>query len=441
VGRRPRAADVLFPGLDREGVRGSAFRVHGGADDPPRGLAEMLFPAGKQAEQGSAERRGDPESLALAHDHVRPKLARRLEDRQRQGVGGDDEGHVSDHRFEVEDPFVEMTESVGYVDEHTEDLLGGDRLADEVEVQPAGARVERYLLDLKSRSTGVVREDALLLPGEARRDQEPVPLVDPAAEQEGLARRGRAVVERGVGHVEAGKFDPEALELEERPEHPLAGLGLVRSVRSVELAARDDRVHGRRSVPVSDPSTQERRKMRERAVSIQQLVDVVDDLRFLAPGAEAHPAYPGFLRYIGEQRVDRRNPERFEESGLFPRLVRDPARHVRRPLALGPASSIKALGPCLGYTRVPGPDPVAPPPRGRPARSPLVGEASLFAPPHIHRLPRTCLNPPRSAGSGPLAAPRGLRRRSRSSTSRSGAALSSRRAARPSPYATDSARS
>ena len=65
--------------------------------------------------------------------------------------------------------------------------------------------------------------------------------------QHRLGRGAAAVVQAGVGDVHAGQLGDQRLVLEEDLQVALAGLGLIRRVRRVELAARGDVVDDRRN--------------------------------------------------------------------------------------------------------------------------------------------------------------------------------------------------
>ncbi len=66
--------------------------------------------------------------------------------------------------------------------------------------------------------------------------------------QHRLGQRRGAVVERGVRDVHAGQRGHHGLVFVQQLQRALAGLGLVRRVGGVELAARDDLPHRRRNM-------------------------------------------------------------------------------------------------------------------------------------------------------------------------------------------------
>ena len=65
-----------------------------------------------------------------------------------------------------------------------------------------------------------------------------------------LDERRRAVVERGVGDLEPGESGDHRLVLEERLQHALGHLRLVRGVRGDELRAPGEGPHDRRHLVV-----------------------------------------------------------------------------------------------------------------------------------------------------------------------------------------------
>jgi len=77
-------------------------------------------------------------------------------------------------------------------------------------------------------------------------------------DEAGVRGDGRAVVAGGVRDVHSGQLADCRLVLEDRLQHALAELGLVRGVRGQELAALQHRVDDRRHVVVVHPRAEER---------------------------------------------------------------------------------------------------------------------------------------------------------------------------------------
>ena len=73
-----------------------------------------------------------------------------------------------------------------------------------------------------------------------------------------LGGRGGAVVEGGVGHVQARELADHRLELEDRLERALGCLGLVGGVGRVELGACDGGPDNGRDVAAVDAGPEER---------------------------------------------------------------------------------------------------------------------------------------------------------------------------------------
>ena len=104
--------------------------------------------------------------------------------------------------------------------------------------EAVGRRQRRHLYVAgwrgRSSASAVLGMDAL-------GDQDLVPLRrDAHGHEHRLGHGAAAVVKAGVGDVQAGELADERLELEERLQAALAGLGLVGRVGGVELAAAGD---------------------------------------------------------------------------------------------------------------------------------------------------------------------------------------------------------
>ena len=73
-------------------------------------------------------------------------------------------------------------------------------------------------------------------------------LVGAHRHQHRLGQGGRAVVKRGVRHIQPGQTGHHGLVFVEQLQRALTGLGLIRRVGGIKLAARDDGPHRRRNV-------------------------------------------------------------------------------------------------------------------------------------------------------------------------------------------------
>jgi len=79
---------VLFPGLQRQPVRGRAFRIDGHPDEPTWQTALEAGPHRDEAGMRSAVSEGHAESLGGSDRHIGALLAGRLEQREGQQVSG-----------------------------------------------------------------------------------------------------------------------------------------------------------------------------------------------------------------------------------------------------------------------------------------------------------------------------------------------------------------
>ena len=149
---------------------------------------------------------------------------------------------------------------------------------------------------------------------------------------------GRAVVARRVRDVHARQLADRGLVLEDRLEHALAHLGLVRRVRGQEFAALEDRVGDRRYVMVIDPGAEERelpRRCRRSARPVPR------------GGAEE-------LR-LGQRRLEvelrpRRTPGRDVAEKLLDRIDADLREH-RLAVGVGQREVATGLSTCRAESR------------------------------------------------------------------------------------------
>jgi len=88
VARRLVAADVLLAGLEREAHRGPALRVMGNADEPPRHVALEFVLRREKGRVGSTITERHAKPLRRTDGDVRAEFAGRLEQGQRQQIGG-----------------------------------------------------------------------------------------------------------------------------------------------------------------------------------------------------------------------------------------------------------------------------------------------------------------------------------------------------------------
>jgi hypothetical protein len=123
------------------------------------------------------------------------------------------------------------------------------------------------------------------------------------------------VVPGRVRDVHARQLADDRLVLEDRLQHALAHLGLVRRVGSQELAPGEDSVDHRRDVVVVDAGAQERQLLPGLDVPLGEIGQMGDDLLLregrleveLAPEADR-------LGDVGEQVLDARDADRGEHG-------------------------------------------------------------------------------------------------------------------------------
>ena len=100
-----------------------------------------------------------------------------------------------------------------------------------------------------------------------------------ARDEARVGRDGRAVVAGGVRDVHPGQLADRGLVLEDRLEHALAHLRLVRRVRGEQLSAREERVDDRRHVVVVDAHPEEAQLARRVGVPRGELLHPADERR------------------------------------------------------------------------------------------------------------------------------------------------------------------
>ena len=142
----------------------------------------------------------------------------------------------------------------------------------------------------------------------------------------------RPVVPGGVRDVHPRQLADRGLVLEDRLEHALAHLGLVRRVGGQELAALEHRVADRRHVVVVDPRAEERELRARVGIARGELLEVRDELRLGERGLEVEPSLePHRLRDVAEEVLDRRDADRRQHLlavGVGEReMTQSPLRH------------------------------------------------------------------------------------------------------------------
>ena len=186
------------------------------------------------------------------------------------------------------------------------------RHLDDLEPEPGRVRLHD-LAHLRARRLG---DDDLRPPGRVLRHVA------------GVRGDRRAVVAGRVRDVHPGELADRRLVLEDRLQHALAQLGLVRRVGRQELAALEDGVDDRGDVVVVDPGAEERELCvgwRSRAASSSRWRDelLLRERRLeVELTAEAHAC-----RNVGEELVHRRDADRLEHLLAVGVGQREVARH------------------------------------------------------------------------------------------------------------------
>ena len=236
VARRLVAADVLLARLEREAISRAACGIVRDADEPAGHLAFVFIARGEEGGVRSAEAERNAEALRAADGDIGAEFARRLEERERENIGGDDGERaggvrVFDERLVVDDaPSV-----VGYCRSTPKIFVGklkGFVIADD---DFDAERLRARLHDL----------DGLRMAA-SRNEESVAPARDRVTERHRFGGGGGFVEQRGVGDIERGEVGDHRLEIEQRFEPALRDLGLIRRVGGVpagifENVALDDR--------------------------------------------------------------------------------------------------------------------------------------------------------------------------------------------------------
>ncbi len=302
VRRRLLAADVLLARLQREHEPALAVHVHRLAGDAPRHAPQVGLGGGEEAERRAAEVQAVAQRLALADAHVDPALARRDQDAQRDRVVGRDRHRVAPERGErgdVLDGAVEVR--VGQ-----EDRAGVvvDRGGPGIGIGDAVA--QRHLDDVDAVAVRVRAQRLAGVRVHAGRDHEPrLGGMGQLGQVPGAGQCRRPLVDRRVGHRQAGQLADRGLVLEHHLQPALGDLGLVGRVGREELRAGHQHVDQRRHVVVVHPAAQEADLVLGGDVARGQLAQVrVDPLLGLAGGEIERAAQAQVGRDRREQVLD-----------------------------------------------------------------------------------------------------------------------------------------
>ncbi len=269
-----------------------------------------------------------PRRLPFSDGDRAPVAAGRLEDPQRKRVDmGDREGVGVDCGCGERRGRLEHPEEVRLLEDDAGRVLGGGSKL----VGVGGALAVRHLDDLEPEAGRIGLHDLSYLGARRFRHGDLGPSRRVLGDVARVRRDGRAVVTRGVRDVHAGELAHGGLVLEDRLEHALAQLGLVRRVGGQELAALEHGVHDRRDIVVVQACAEERHLRADMGVQRGQLLEIGGQLllghrgRQLELAPEPHPG-----RKVGEQLLDRGNADRLEH--------RAPVGVCQREVAHRPAS-------------------------------------------------------------------------------------------------------
>ncbi len=317
--------DVLLAGLQGEDIAALARGVYRLADDASRHAPDELLARREEAVVRTAEGREVPGSLSFAERERGAVAARRLEhaerqevdvrDRQRAGFRGS--GDEVRRRLEAAEEVRLLEDDGGGVRGRALELARVRRPVavgnlDDLEAEPGRVGLHD-LSHLRVRRLG---HDDLVAPGRVLRDVA------------GVGGDDCAVVAGRVRDVHARELADRRLVLEDRLEHPLAHLRLVRRVRGQQLAALEDRVDDRRDVVVVHARSEEGQLAARVGVPPGKGGDVVEDLLLRQRGLEIElPPEADSLRQVAEELLDRADADRPEH--LLPVGIREREERVR----------------------------------------------------------------------------------------------------------------
>jgi hypothetical protein len=282
------AADVLLARLQRKPHGGRARRIHRDADEPAGQAALQRVLHRDEAGMRPAIAERDAEALRGAHHDVRPHLAGRRHQGQRQqvrrddgeragGMGGGDLGR----------DVAQLARRAGILRQHREGLLGGDGGGKR-------RRLRHHDADAHRLGAHAHHRDALRV--QVGRHHQHIALrpVGRVRERDGLRRRRALVEQRGAGHRQARQVADHGLEVDQRLKPPLRDLRLIGRVGRVpagilEDVAQDHRRRVRAVIAHADQAALPDVALRQRA----QLRDGGGLVHRRGQGGEVHAADGG----------------------------------------------------------------------------------------------------------------------------------------------------
>ena len=220
-------ADVLFPRLQREPVRGLAVGVDGDADEAAGQLPAQLLADGDVAGVRAAEAQRQAEPLGGADPDVRAHLPRRPQQGEREQVGGDRGQRAAlVRRLDGRGQVAHGTGRARVLQQHAEQgavRLAGDRLRgdvgdDQVDAERFGPGTQ-HAQGLR-QAVGVGEEHV-------------APAGRAARQRHRLRGRGRLVQQRRPGHGQRRQAGDHRLEVQQGLQPALGDFRLVRRVGGV----------------------------------------------------------------------------------------------------------------------------------------------------------------------------------------------------------------
>ncbi|CUK20922.1 hypothetical protein RUE5091_04573 [Ruegeria denitrificans] len=243
------AADMLFAGLQRQAVCLVATAVDADTDDPARHRALQLVGGRHIGGVRAAIAHRNAKALGRTDGDIRAHLAGRLQQRQRQDVGGDDSNCLM--LMQRRDLFGEVTHVT----------MGARILEDRAKHRACVQRIgiSDLYLDAQRLGAGFNDRDSLRVAVAVDKEGRVVGLGAATAlgHCHGLGSSSRFVQQGRVGHVQPGQVADHGLEVQQRLKTALADLGLIGRVGGVpgrvfQDVAQDRRRRGGAIIPLTD---------------------------------------------------------------------------------------------------------------------------------------------------------------------------------------------
>ena len=304
------AADVLLAGLQGQDIGAPAFDVGRLTDDPAGHAPHIVGACRQEAVMGAAVRLVVARRLSFADGERAAVRTRSLEDaerdrvdvRDRQGTGVVRGGGEVGCRLQAAEEIRLLEDDARRV------ARGGGQL-----VRIGHPVTVRDLDHLEAEAGGIRLHDLSNLRVQRLGEDDARAAGDVLGDEAGVCGDRRAVVAGRVRDVHAGQLADRGLVLEDRLQHALAHLRLVRRVRGQELPAREDGVDDRGHVVVVDPSSEEGELAARVDVLGGELLEVGDDLLLRESRLEVELAIEAHaLRDVAKELVDRLDADRRE---------------------------------------------------------------------------------------------------------------------------------